>query len=99
MAPRLTREQRQALLDQIAADDEAAAGEEDYDVQIWDDAGNGAQVRYSKARSWLQKTFGIDLDPDPAGDPEGDDDGKAKPGQRKPAAGTDGVVRFGRRVS
>lgn len=94
---RLTPEQRKALEDQLAADDEAAAGEDDYDVQIWDDAGNGAQVRYSKARSWLQKTFGIDLDPDDgAADPGGK--AKAKPAA-KPATGTDGVVRFGRRVS
>lgn len=39
---------------------------------------NEATLPYGKARGWFQKTFGIDLDDEPAQD-EGKPEGKGKP--------------------
>lgn len=56
--PKLSPEQRAALQKQL---DDDAADDEDFEVEI-EDAGKRARVPYSKARKWLQDTFGIDLD-------------------------------------
>ena len=61
---------QQKQLDELTAL-ASAPDEEEFDVQIWD-GDKGAQVPYSKGRTWLQKTFGIDL-----GDPPADDDADA----------------------
>ncbi len=48
---------------------------EDFEVEIYSPDGHGARVPYSKARSYLQTNFGIDLDeiPKPDGtDPNAD---------------------------
>jgi hypothetical protein len=54
----------------------ATEPDKDFDVEIWDDSGRGAKVPYSKGRSWLQKTFGIDLDPEPTPDDKSGDGDK-----------------------
>lgn len=64
---RLTPEQRAELQRQL--DDDAAA-ENDFEVEIWNEHGQGARVPYSKGRDWLSKAFGIDLKPDAAGTEE-----------------------------
>ena len=66
---------------------------EDFAVRIRDDRGNESELPYGKARSWLQKTFGIDLEPEPD-ETEAQPEPKDKP---KPAAGGK-AVQFGRRV-
>lgn len=63
------------------------------DKEVWIKQGdNEAAVPYSKGRSWLQKTFGIDLDDEPVNDAP-DPEGK----QGQPAAAPK-AVQFGRRV-
>ena len=65
---------------------------EDFSVRIRDDKGNEAELPYGKGRSWLQRTFGIDLDEQPEADEAPKDKAKGKDG--------DTVRRFsGRRVS
>lgn len=91
MADELDEEER-ALLEQHRAEKRKAAEE---DKETWIRKGdNEASVPYSKARKWLQDTFGIDLDEEPVQDPE--------PKAPKPKEGEgDPVKRFvaGRRVS
>lgn len=91
MADELDDEER-AILDKHRAAKKAAA---ENDKEVWIKHGeHEASVPYSKARKWLQETFGIDLDQEPV-QGEGDDAG---PGQQPPAG--DGPRRFaGRRVS
>jgi hypothetical protein len=88
-------EEEAALLAKHRADKRKAAEE---DKETWIRQGdNEAAVPYSKAKGWLQKTFGIDLDAEPVQDPP--EPGKPKP-DAKPGEG-DPVKRFvaGRRVS
>lgn len=56
-----------------------------FEVEIGSE-GNYARVPYEKAKSWLQKTFGIDLDEEEKQDPPAKDEGDGK------------VTRFGRRT-
>ena len=80
---------QQKQLDELTAL-ASAPDEEDFEVQIWE-GDKGAQVPYSKGRSWLQKTFGIDL-----GDPPADDD---QAGGADDAGGEPGTVKaFGRTI-
>lgn len=57
---------------------------EDFSVRIRDDKGNEAELPYGKGRSWLQRTFGIDLDEQPEADeapkdkPKGKDSGEVR---------------------
>jgi len=77
--PRLSKDERAALEKQLKDDDDAA---DDFEVEI----GSGdsyARVPYSKGKSWLQQTFGIDLDAEPK--PEKDEGGKG--GQVRPFGG------------
>ena len=86
---KLTKEQQQQL-DELTAL-ASAPEEEEFDVQIWD-GDKGAQVPYSKGRSWLQKTFGIDLGEPPAADDE-------EPGGADEAGGEPKNVKaFGRTI-
>lgn len=57
------------------------------EVELWNERGQGTRVPYSKGRKWLQDNFGIDLDDEPVQDDETPDDQPGKP-----------PVRFGRRV-
>jgi len=109
---RLSDEQRAALQKQLDDDDAAAAAESDdgddwYDLQSGD---NSFRVRAGskagkRAHSWVKEHFGIDLDDEPAQDPDAGEDADPAPrGGRKPAAAPadppPGQVRaFGRRVS
>jgi hypothetical protein len=56
----------QATLDALTAKASEPDDDSDFEIEIYNPAGNGARVPYSKGRSWLQREFGIDLDPDPA---------------------------------
>ena len=70
-----------------------ARNRDNFSVRIRDDKGNEAELPYGKGRSWLQRTFGIDLDEEPEAEeePKGKPKGKGEPGE---------VRRFaGRRVS
>lgn len=65
---------------------------EDFEVEIYSPDGHGARVPYSKARSYLQQNFGIDLDEmekpaDPNADPN------AQNGIQDPAGNAPGGTR------
>jgi hypothetical protein len=89
---KLTPEQAKQLKELQAAAD--APDEDDFDIEIW--AGDrGARVPYSRGRSWLRDTFGLDVGDPPAAGGQ-DDDGKAGGTDDPPDDGK--VTRFGRRV-
>lgn len=91
--PRLSKEERAELERKLQEDDDF---EDDFEVEIRNDTGASARVPYRKGKSWLQKNFGIDLDPDP-GDDDSDDADDKKPAAKKEP---DTVRRFaGRRIS
>jgi hypothetical protein len=82
---KLTEEQ-QRQLDELTALQNAQDDDSEFEIEIWNEKGQGARIPYGKGRSWLQSNFGIDMDPPPAEpdpnaatDPEG--------GQRTGAAG------------
>jgi hypothetical protein len=80
---------REELLAQLAEEEKREQDERNrFEVEIGKD-GNYARVPYEKAKSWLQDTFGIDLDAEPKqeGDTKATDEGD---GGR--------TVRFGRKV-
>lgn len=86
---RLTAEERAELQRKL---DEDAATADDFEVEIWNERGQGARVPFSKGKNWLAEAFGIDLEPPK---PKADetpkaDDGKVKPvhfgGQRRSAS-------------
>jgi hypothetical protein len=78
-------DEQQAQLDQLTALQNAPdETDSDFEIEVWNGAGNGARIPYSKGAGWLEKEFGITLDkptdpnaadpnaPDPnAQDPEG----------------------------
>jgi hypothetical protein len=78
---------KEELLAQLAEEEAREKAERDrFEVEIGKD-GSYARVPYEKAKSWLAKEFGIDLDDEPKQDAPAepkDDDGK--------------VRRFGRQV-
>lgn len=79
---------KEELLAALAEEEKREKEEKDrFEVEIGSD-GSYARVPYEKAKGWLSKTFGIDLDEEPKQEPEaegkGEGDGKA--------------VRFGRRT-
>jgi hypothetical protein len=80
---------KEELLAQLAEEEAREKAERDrFEVEIGSD-GNYARVPYEKAKDWLAKTFGIDLDQEPKqgdGKDEGKDEGDGK------------VRRFGRQV-
>jgi hypothetical protein len=79
---------KEELLAALAEEEAREKAEKDrFEVEIGAD-GNYARVPYEKAKGWLAKTFGIDLDEEPKQDApdEGKKDDEGKP------------VRFGRRV-
>lgn len=78
---------REELLAALAEEDKREKEERDrFEVEIGSE-GQYARVPYEKARTWLQKTFGIDLDAEEKQEPEAEGGKDDKP------------VRFGRRVS
>jgi hypothetical protein len=86
---KLTPEKRAELEALLAADDET--GDDDFEIEIRD-GDKAARVPYSKGRAYLQKHFGIDLDPEPEPEPE------PEPKAGKPAGKSGEVRAFGRRV-
>ena len=76
---------------ELIAKRRAERDRDNFTVRIRDDKGNEAELPYGKGRSWLQRTFGIDLDEEPVAEDKPDDKGKPKGGE---------VKRFsGRRIS
>lgn len=74
---KLTDDQEKTLNDLLNLRD-AKDDEDDFEIEIFDN-GKGARIPYSRGREYLQKHFGIDLDPSP-------DSGK--PDNGKPDNGT-----------
>lgn len=84
--------EERALLEKHRASKKKAA-EDDKEVWIRKADGSEAAVPYSKARKFLQDTFGIDLDDEPTQDPP-----DAAPGQPQGGQQSAAVRRFaGRR--
>lgn len=82
---KLTADEAKALKDLQAKAD--APDEDDFEVEIFDGE-RGTRVPYSKARSWLQTHFSIDLDEDPEKETgEGGEDGKPAEPETKRAFG------------
>jgi len=77
---RLSKEEREAHEKALREDDEQADA---YEVEIGQ-GDNYARVPYGKAKTWLQKTFGIDLDDLPKPD---DKDDKKADGNVRPFGG------------
>lgn len=80
----LTDEEK-SQLEALQAKANAPDDSDDFEVEIWDENGKGARVPYKKGRSWLQSTFGIDLDPPPSAEgdpPQGDGKPDGTPAQR-----------------
>ena len=78
---------REELLAALAEEDKREQDEKNrFEVEIGSE-GKYARVPYEKAKSWLQATFGIDLDKEPEQEPDTETKDDKAP------------VRFGRRVS
>jgi hypothetical protein len=69
--PKLSKQERAELEARLAEDD--AEDDDDFEVEIGSE-GNYARVPYRKGKSWLQKTFGIDLDAEPKQEAKPKDD-------------------------
>jgi hypothetical protein len=85
---KLTPEQEKQLAD-LAALRDAPDDDSEFEIEIWNEKGQGARVPYGKGRSWLQENFGIDLDPPPA-DPGANGDGGPDPESGAPPQRTSG---------
>lgn len=102
---------KSSILDEFAeflsAKEEAAkntAQEDDYEVEVWNEKGQGARLRRSHAKPFLQ-SLGIDVDPpeeegdsgdkgDSKGGGKTDDKGRKRPtGSTSNATGTQSVAR------
>lgn len=85
---------RKKIEDQIAAlqaeADAMGDDDEQFEVEIWNEKGEGARLPHSRSESWLKAKF-PELFPDPpAEDPETEEGGtkpKAKQGQSKTPPG------------
>jgi hypothetical protein len=87
----MTEEQRKELEKRLADDAAEEQFEREYEVEIGKE-GNYARVPYSKAKKFLQDTFGIDLDDEAPQDAPAAKEGAAP-------KGTSNTVRFGRTVA
>ncbi len=56
----LTPEQ-QAQLEELNRLANEPEDDEDFEIEIYSSDGSGARLPYRKGKSWVQKTFGIDL--------------------------------------
>lgn len=92
MADDLDDEERE-LIEKHRAE-RAKAAEDDRDVWI-KQGDNEGSLPYSKAKSWFQKAFGIDLDDEPVQDDKPEKPAKPAAKDAKPGS----VTAFGRRVS
>lgn len=87
-------DEKSSILDEFAeflsAREEAAKNasqEDDYEVEVWNEKGQGARLRRSHAKPFLQ-SLGIDVDP-----PEGEGDGKGDKGDGGTSNDTKGRKR------
>lgn len=85
--PKMTPEKRAELEALLAADDDS--GDDDFEIEIRD-GDRAARIPYSRGRSYLQKHFGIDLDPEP----EGGDEPEPKKGAKLAAVDKPVPVHF-----
>jgi hypothetical protein len=86
---KLTDDEAKSLEALLAKKD--APDEDDFDIEIFE-GDKGARVPYSRGRSWLQRTFGIDLDEDPEKE-------TGEGGKDDPPAGPETKRAFGRRIA
>lgn len=70
--------QFQEFLAAKAEKDQAEAAADDYEVEVWNEKGQGARLRRSHAKPFLQ-SLGIDVDEPTPETPEAGDGGKPKP--------------------
>jgi hypothetical protein len=77
---KMTAAERAELEAKLAADDQD--DDDDFEIEIRD-GDKAARIPYSRGRSYLQKHFGIDLDPEPEpdepADPKAPKDAKVVP--------------------
>jgi hypothetical protein len=89
---------KSSILDEFAefltAREEAAKNaqeDDDYEVEVWNEKGQGARLRRSHAKPFLQ-SLGIDVDPEPDSDSgksgDGDAGTKGKTNKRTPSSGS-----------
>jgi hypothetical protein len=85
----LTPEQQEQL-DELNRLSQEPDDDEEYEIEIYSSDGSGARLPYKKGKSWLQKTFGIDIGdaPSSAGEPAKPSRGKA--GSKAPDKGDAG---------
>lgn len=58
------KQEKMAELQRQLEELEASPDEDDeFEIEIYDEQGRGARVPYRKGKSWVQKHFGIDIDP------------------------------------
>lgn len=91
----LTAEEKEALAALQAKEKEEDFDPEDY-VEVWDKDGNGARMRHSHGKKWLQD-HGFLAPDEPSTDSDANDDDKSdgKPaGTRKPPARSGPAQRY-----
>ena len=79
----LTPEQQEQL-DELNRLSQEPDDDEEYEIEIYSSDGSGARLPYKKGKSWLQKTFGIDMGDAPAA-AEPSKPPRAKAGSKEPA--------------
>jgi hypothetical protein len=84
---------KEEILQQIAdlqAEADGMGDGEEFDVEIWNEKGEGARLPHGQTTRWLRNKFPelFDPEPDPDADNDADNDGKTNPPKRggKPAA-------------
>lgn len=78
---------KEEILKQIAdlqAEADNMGEEDEFDVEIWNSAGEGARLPHGRTTRWLKEKFPelFDPDPDPDADNDADNDGKNNPPKR-----------------
>lgn len=75
--PKMSPEQRAALEQQLAEDDQAE-DESDFEIEIWNGDGDGARLPFSKGKAYLAR-FGIEIEPPSAGGTDPSNGASASP--------------------
>jgi hypothetical protein len=94
---------RKEIEDQIAAlqaeADQMGDGDDEYEVEIWNEKGEGARVPHSQGKNWLAAKFPELFPSDPADNADTDGQSSTNAGKSKPAGkvapGSTGTVRTG----
>lgn len=84
----LNEEQQKALDDLLALRDSPDQPDEDFEIEIYS-GDKGARVPFSKGKSWLKDTFGIDIGDAPSNDPEGGKKPAPKSAKKSESEGAD----------